>query len=330
MKKPLKPKRQCVSTLLLFSLVMLLIALLTNCEHTANLMEQPGVDCGEFLYADSLFAGRRKVVCEDSTLRSALEQCSRVGLFFAPYIDVTWHPSGDFIAFNYQVMDRIVFQNDDPCRGGQRFLPNTQGYWFLNPDGSGMRRVRAETFSTPAWSPDGRWLAFTRGAQIYKVPFNGECFDQPRTVQLTTQGRNFFPVWRPDGEWIAYDRSLADESGPGGIWIMKSDGSGKRFIGGGREPDWHPDGERLVATVDVRATDIWSRLLQYYPFEHKRPDTLDAVVGNDNRPAKYSPDGSKIAFASQPMNGIVNLWVMNTDGSDMRQLTTDGSRQWFD
>jgi Tol biopolymer transport system component len=39
---------------------------------------------------------------------------------------------------------------------------------------------------------------------------------------------------------------------------------------------------------------------------------------------RYSPDGAKIAYASQPNGGQVQIWLMNSDGSDQTQLTTEG------
>jgi Tol biopolymer transport system component len=40
---------------------------------------------------------------------------------------------------------------------------------------------------------------------------------------------------------------------------------------------------------------------------------------------KYSPDGTKIVFWSKPStSGTGNLWIMNNDGSNLRQLTTEG------
>ena len=45
------------------------------------------------------------------------------------------------------------------------------------------------------------------------------------------------------------------------------------------------------------------------------------VLGYDwNMQATYSPDGSKIAFLSD-RDGMMNVWVMNADGSDPVQIT---------
>jgi Tol biopolymer transport system component len=50
---------------------------------------------------------------------------------------------------------------------------------------------------------------------------------------------------------------------------------------------------------------------------------------NNNRLPRYSPDGTKIAFASQPIGELGNIWVMSADGSSIRQLTTEGTLEWF-
>lgn len=42
--------------------------------------------------------------------------------------------------------------------------------------------------------------------------------------------------------------------------------------------------------------------------------------------AEWSPDGRRIAFTSAPPHGIPDIWVINSDGQDMRQLTALGGR----
>jgi TolB protein len=198
------------------------------------------------------------------------------------------------------------------------------GFWLINSDGTNMRRV-SYPLEEPAWSPDGQWIAFISQGQIFKMRFLGEAFDTTMPIQLTYQGNNFSPAWSPDGQWIAYDRPLADSSGPGGIWLMRSDGTWRRSLFGAAFPTWHPNNEIILGAVGTSSTSIWTRFLRYDVTRSVTLGALDAVVGNDNRNPRYSPDGTKIAFSSKPSQGNGNIWVMNSNGSNLRQLTIEGS-----
>ena len=77
---------------------------------------------------------------------------------------------------------------------------------------------------SPAWSPDGKWIAFASNqhrehaadTDIYRMDINGK-----KAQQLTSKGgHNSTPAWSPDGEWIAF-RSTQD--GIGGIHVMNAD-----------------------------------------------------------------------------------------------------------
>lgn len=222
-------------------------------------------------------------------------------------VEPAWSPDGKLIAY--------VHGDAEPGRSG---------IYIIKPSGENKRLWYASAgVGSPSWSPDGEWIVFHDHAQIYKRKFNGDSL-----IQLTTEGRNFFPAWSPDpgggagGQWIAYDRSLADASGPGGVWIMKPHGTQKRFVFGGAFPAWHPNRQSLLAVIGTSPTSIWKRFVCYYPFQTVQPETLSAVVGNDNLYPNYSPDGTKIAFTSQPPNGWPQIWVMSADGTNLTQLTT--------
>jgi Tol biopolymer transport system component len=234
-----------------------------------------------------------------------------------PYNSPIWHPSGQFIGFNHTPLKRITYPYGEQCWGEQEFDYDSTGFWLINPDGTNMRRIFPYTLQTPAWSPDGEWIAFVLGAQIFKMKFTGSAFDTLTLTQLTSAGRNFFPAWSPDGRWIAYDRSLADASGPGGIWRMKSDGTSKEALFGGAYPAWHPNNQNLIGVIGTSPTSTWTKFVRYELSKSRVIDTLSAVVGNDNRHPLYSPDGTKIAFWSSG-----TIWLMDTTGSNQYQLTT--------
>jgi hypothetical protein len=215
-----------------------------------------------------------------------------------PYNSPIWHPSEQFIGFNHTPLRKINYPYGEQCWGMQEFNRDSSGFWLINRDGTNMRRIFPHTLLNPVWSADGQWIAFNVGTQIFKMRFTGVSFDTTTLVQLTTDGSNFFPAWSPDGQWIAYDRSLTDSSGPGGIWVMRNDGTMRRALFGGAFPSWHPNGRILIGVIGTSPTSIWTRFVRFDFVSLLPLDTLKAVYGSDNREPHYSADGSKITFWS--------------------------------
>jgi TolB protein len=219
-----------------------------------------------------------------------------------------WSPDGKTIAYHHNGTIKVYES------GRYTVDLNLRGVWFISPDGTNKRLFLWGGYS-PDWSPDGQELALKAYSQIFAIKTNGDSL-----TQLTFKGRNFFPDWSPDGKRIAYDRTTHYPDTPAessGIWIMDADGTNKRRIGAGRFPDWSPDMLHFV----------------YGPGEIWIADTNGAnpkqltFLGGDSRDPHWSPDGSKIVFGSQKMAPgfhLPQIWVMNSHGSNLRQLSTEG------
>jgi Tol biopolymer transport system component len=119
---------------------------------------------------------------------------------------------------------------------------NTVGISVIRPDGTRKRRLttprRRTTDESPDWSPDGRWLVFSRQqglVQIYTMTATGK-----HLRRLTNELDNRHPAWSPSGRFIAYEHG-----GNLKITIMRANGSHKRVVVRSRRkeflyPSWQP------------------------------------------------------------------------------------------
>ncbi len=58
-------------------------------------------------------------------------------------------------------------------------------------------------------------------------------------------------------------------------------------------------------------------------------DSFSAIVGNENLNPMISPDGNKIAFWSRSASGVPQIWIMNVDGTNITQITSEGVGERF-
>lgn len=226
-----------------------------------------------------------------------------------------WSPDGMRIIYNHYGITGF-------SSGMILINPDSSGLWMMNADGSNHHLVLRGFDIYPAWSADGRWIVFHQGGQIFKIPVLGDSLDKSRVEQLTSQGENFLPAWSPDGQWITYDSNSDSPNGMNFIWKMKADGSQKRRIayapttGETRMPNWSPNGNQIVHKRYIGVGP------EIFTMDTSGNNPIRLTYNNnfDNYP-KYSPDGTKITFESN-----ANVWIMNADGRDPRQLTIKGGK----
>lgn len=220
-----------------------------------------------------------------------------------------WSPDGSTIVYYHTGVTSVE------ASGLSHVERDSVGLWFISPTGDNRQMFLKGANRLPAWSPNGIWIAFVNGAQIYKIKSDGDSL-----TQLTFEGRNFFPAWSPDGKYIAYDSDVDDTKYD--IWTMSPNGENKKNIsqesdsldqGGWRRPNWSPDGnwiihERYISGGEV-GTEIFIMDTSGYNAEW---------LVHGSKP-KFSLDGSKIVFMSN-----VQIWVMDSDDYNLLQLTQKG------
>ena len=186
--------------------------------------------------------------------------------------------------------------------------------YVMDGDGKNRRRETVDPAADflPAWSPDGKKIAFVsnrtnrnkRINQIWVTDADGK-----NPIRLTNGLGDSNPDWSPDGTQILYDAHLElEEHNPGhdGITVMDADGKNKRLLTPeGAHPSWSPDGKRIVYTHgQIYVMDA----------DGRNSEQLTHDVGFKRMPS-WSPDGRRIAYVVQ------GIWVMDSDGENQVQLT---------
>ncbi len=165
--------------------------------------------------------------------------------------------------------------------------------------------------TSPAWSPNGRRLAFIRltdsGVGAIRIR-NADGSVTPTGVAAQPRDANTRDLaWSPDGTRLAYGYQ-------GRIWVMNVTKPYRPHVvspGPGYAPAWSPDSRRILYSVDDADGDG--------DLHRVRADGT-GHVNVTNSPfdseffADWSLDGTQIAWFSD--SGEQGVYISNPDGSD--------------
>jgi hypothetical protein len=224
------------------------------------------------------------------------------------------------------------------------------GVFRVNSDGSGRFRLNDQGRVGdvhPRSSPDRRRVAFTAGDQLggpnalFVVAQTG---DTVATVVADSSARR--PRWSPDGAHLAFECGdgfsaaqdvcvLPDVTGPIAtlngleaqrVFVTDSTGTG---LDGPASFAWDPtDPKRLIVVRDSVTTFGLASRLWAVNFDGQAPLPLSAAILDVGKgpltiagPLDVTSDGATIVFAASDSTFSRKLYLIERDGSGLRQLT---------
>ena len=227
-------------------------------------------------------------------------------------VNLTRHPSRDLAPVWSPTGEHIVFNSH---RDGTRDI------YIMDANGKNVRKVfrRLAYREYPVWSPDGKKLVYTNAADwgIYVGTINSQ--QEERITSANFLGG--WPAWSPDGPEVAF---ISTE----GPWacslkvvnlekrkerlLMPKEEIGKFF-----DPDWSPDGTRIVFHWSKKGIYVMDR----------NGKGLRRLVSNASRPT-WSPLGNELVYGKKQQ-----LFKFNLSSRRSKQLTHGAinfGADWFD
>ena len=183
-------------------------------------------------------------------------------------------------------------------------------------EGAQVALVSAEPIISPAWSPNGRELAYVSFETQKAVVWVQDVLSGQRRMLANFRGSNSAPAWSPDGRELAVTLS---QGGPAQLHVISREGGTPRRLVSSTaidtEPVWSPDGKSLYFVSDRGGGPQIYRVAA-------SGGAVERITfnGSYNISPAVSPDGKLLAYITRQGNAF-KLMAQDLDAGSPRALT---------
>jgi len=192
---------------------------------------------------------------------------------------------------------------------------------YLVPAAGGASQRLVEGAAYPAWSPDGREIAFQSNRSgswdIWCVASQG---GQPRPVTADDE-IDYMPSWSPDGRWIAFASSS-------GLRFAPADGSARpRLLLDARvsilSPKWSPDGRWIYFSWYQAGTapSLWRIAFSPELAAGDAAGSIERISLGESSDASLALGGGGRLLAWSKVEYAPDIWELDVASGDLRQVT---------
>ena len=205
-------------------------------------------------------------------------------------------------------------------RSGRQFALH-----ITDADGEGGQVAlrSSEPIISPAWSPNGREIAYVSFESQKAVVWVQDVATGKRTMVANFKGSNSAPAWSPDGRTLAVALTL---NGLSQIYLINAvDGANARRLTTSNaidtEPVFSPDGRTLFFTSDRGGSP------QIYRMPASGGDATRVTFGSSyNVSPRVSPDGRSLAFLTR-RDGRYFVGLKDLGSGGNESVLTDGGQE---